>query len=386
MADIQLFNFEGNAVRFVGTAEVPEWVGTDVVKVLHPNVRKESVNKYLAKVPEDWRGKKQILTPGGNQGMTTLYEPGLYFLLARSDSEIAVPFQRWLFEEVLPSIRQHGSYSMGMFGRVETVTPAWAQDLLDHQGPNRTLNETRASRYYKDMASENWKETPQGIAISESGELLDGQHRLKAIVRLGRPVRMFVVRNVPEEAKQTLDRGQMRTQVQALQIGGLTINALEVSTLRFATVQIGKQVGRAVYKTDSEIGALAAKFRTELGLAAKRHGSVSCRSSAIRAAVFRAAICHPDKHIELEEFLQILDQGLILSGLAITDKLASKATAPEALKALHLKYRGVKNSGPIINAELYAKALTAVKAFLDGRPVKALHPAKTQLFPVSELD
>ena len=66
----------------------------------------------MSKVPPEWKGKKSILTPGGNQKLTTVFEPGLYCLVGRSDSNLAVPFQRWLYEEVLPSIRKTGSYSV----------------------------------------------------------------------------------------------------------------------------------------------------------------------------------------------------------------------------------------------------------------------------------
>lgn len=44
--------------------------------------------------------------------MATLYEPGLYYLIGRSDSPIAVPFQQWLYEDVLPSIRRTGKYEV----------------------------------------------------------------------------------------------------------------------------------------------------------------------------------------------------------------------------------------------------------------------------------
>jgi prophage antirepressor-like protein len=108
----QPFDFQGSQVRFVGTSESPEWVGADVVAVLYPEAERSSYNKYLDGVPAEWKGKKKVLTPGGAQDMLTLFEPGLYALIARSNSPIAVPFQKWVYEEVLPSIRQTGSYAI----------------------------------------------------------------------------------------------------------------------------------------------------------------------------------------------------------------------------------------------------------------------------------
>ncbi|MBP0011679.1 MAG: hypothetical protein J7525_00935, partial [Roseofilum sp. SID3] len=51
--------------------------------------------------------------------MVTLFEPGLYHLIARSKSPLAVPFEKWVFEEVLPSIRKSGSYSVSQSSPVE---------------------------------------------------------------------------------------------------------------------------------------------------------------------------------------------------------------------------------------------------------------------------
>ena len=111
-SNIQPFSFNEFELRFVGTPDEPEWVGADVVAVLYPDSDRSSYNKYLDGVPAEWKGKKKVLTPGGRQDMTTLFEPGLYALIARSNSSLAVPFQKWVYEEVLPSIRKTGLYAI----------------------------------------------------------------------------------------------------------------------------------------------------------------------------------------------------------------------------------------------------------------------------------
>lgn len=44
--------------------------------------------------------------------MLTLSEPGLYFFLGRSDKPKALPFQKWLAGDVLPSLRKSGRYEL----------------------------------------------------------------------------------------------------------------------------------------------------------------------------------------------------------------------------------------------------------------------------------
>lgn len=102
--------FQGHQIRFVGTADEPEWVGADVVTVLYPESQSKDRANYLSKVPIEWKGMQFVDTLGGRQNMTTLFAPGLYWVIARSNSPLAVPFQKWVFEEVLPSIQKTGRY------------------------------------------------------------------------------------------------------------------------------------------------------------------------------------------------------------------------------------------------------------------------------------
>ncbi len=126
MSDLEQFWFEDSGdkweVRFVGTPDVPEWVAADVVSVLYPESQKTDRSNLLAKVPSQWKGMKSVHTPGGVQDMTTLYEAGLYHLIARSDSPKAIPFQRWVFEDVLPNIRKTGKYAHGFFADSSGMT------------------------------------------------------------------------------------------------------------------------------------------------------------------------------------------------------------------------------------------------------------------------
>lgn len=77
------------------------------------------VTNLFQSVPSEWKGLKPIKTlRRGQQGVLTLTEQGLYFFLGRSDKPAALPFQKWLAGEVLPSIRKTGGY-----GVPEKTTP-----------------------------------------------------------------------------------------------------------------------------------------------------------------------------------------------------------------------------------------------------------------------
>jgi prophage antirepressor-like protein len=115
MTNLSIFAFEGKQVRFVGTLEAPEWIAADVCNILELNAS-EAVNgrknRPNSGLDEDEKGIVIVNTLGGEQEMLTVTEPGLYRLLSKSRKAIAKRFQRWLFHEVLPSIRKTGSYSL----------------------------------------------------------------------------------------------------------------------------------------------------------------------------------------------------------------------------------------------------------------------------------
>ena len=67
----------------------------------------------IAHVPEEWRRVTSVVTlRGDEQNMQLLSEQGLYFFVARSDKPKALPFQKWLAGEVLPSLRRTGRYAL----------------------------------------------------------------------------------------------------------------------------------------------------------------------------------------------------------------------------------------------------------------------------------
>ena len=108
MSNLSIFTFESQQVRFVGTAEKPEWIAVDLCNIF--GIR--NVSDTLAKFSEDEKGVAIIDTLGGEQSLLTLTEPGLYRLIFKSRKDIAKRFQRWVFHEVLPQIRKTGSYSI----------------------------------------------------------------------------------------------------------------------------------------------------------------------------------------------------------------------------------------------------------------------------------
>jgi anti-repressor protein len=107
MNELQEFNFQGNQLRTVMIDSEPFFVGKDAATAIgYSNTRKAIRDHVKAK----YQREERIVTPFGTQTMTVISEPGLYQLAGESKLPSADPFQDWVYEQVLPSIRKHGAY------------------------------------------------------------------------------------------------------------------------------------------------------------------------------------------------------------------------------------------------------------------------------------
>jgi hypothetical protein len=84
--------------------------------------------------------------------------------------------------------------------KVEIITPESAAGYLAKNDRNRRQKETTLDAYARDMLAGKWRLTHQGIAFDDKGNLIDGQHRLGAVLRAKVPVEMLVMRGFPSKA------------------------------------------------------------------------------------------------------------------------------------------------------------------------------------------
>ena len=106
MNELTLFNFDGKAVRTLGTFNDPWFVAADVCEILGLS----DVSQAVERLRPYAKGTCIVGTLGGQQEMLIVSEPGLYALIFTSRKEEAVKFQDWVFTEVLPQIRKTGKY------------------------------------------------------------------------------------------------------------------------------------------------------------------------------------------------------------------------------------------------------------------------------------
>ncbi|MYX28957.1 hypothetical protein GTY75_20375 [Streptomyces sp. SID8381] len=119
--------------------------------------------------------------------------------------------------------------------RLVQVTPELAETLLSRAVVNRRLDWGQVDFLADSIIRGEWQLTHQGIALDgplDTGSLLDGQHRLNAIIKAGISVWLYVFEGLPRTAFPVLDTGKRRSGVDTLSATGEKYLPLLHSTIR----------------------------------------------------------------------------------------------------------------------------------------------------------
>jgi hypothetical protein len=109
--------------------------------------------------------------------------------------------------------------------RIEEITPSAAKRYLADRPRNRPIRDAKVQLFSSQMDDGAWSLNGESIIIGSSGRVIDGQHRLTAVIRHGKPVRFVVVEGVPDSEIETIDTGAARTAADVLRMNGLSADA-----------------------------------------------------------------------------------------------------------------------------------------------------------------
>lgn len=87
------------------------------------------------------------------------------------------------------------------------VTPDLAKMLLANNRKNRRLRKTIVEKYARDMRNGKWKTGEDMIVIDKNGDLLNGQHRLEAIIESGTNQYMYIMTDADPDIYEVMDNG-----------------------------------------------------------------------------------------------------------------------------------------------------------------------------------
>lgn len=101
------------------------------------------------------------------------------------------------------------------------IKPVQAKDWLENHNPkNRPLTPSVIRKYTVAIKNNEWKMNGEPIIFDRDGNLVNGQHRLNAVVQADQPIWALTVRGVDPNVFDTFDIGKRRSAGDILGISG----------------------------------------------------------------------------------------------------------------------------------------------------------------------
>ena len=200
----------------------------------------------------------------------------------------------------------------------QMVNPERAHQLLATQIHNRRLNKKRVAELAYAISHDMWTESPDAVCIDKYGRLINGQHRLNAIIQANKPVLLTIAYDVPTDA--VIDRGLERSVGDSEYMRGLIpielssgqIQAVITRYLSIASPSEGDRCPediRVKFSNENRDNILAAVTISKCG-ASRNIARRLCVKASVQAAIL-AALISGVSYTALTRFAEIVNTGMI---------------------------------------------------------------------------
>jgi hypothetical protein len=262
---------------------------------------------------------------------------------------------------------------------LERITPPMAERYLQEKAANRPLSGTRVEQYASSMRNGEWRLTHQGIAFDEQGRLCDGQHRLAAIVRSGVAVRMYVFREMDHDDLLVIDIGRIRSASDAFTFVGVDADKAKVAAARMLYASYHYERNSNVWgfvQTLSHERLLQFFMAMEDAISfATFTPKVKLISHACTTAAIASAWFTQDR-ARLDQFKEHIKTGVV------SDDSDNAAIRVREL----LLGRSLGQGGASVRQELLMRICTALRAYVEHRPLSKLYKRADSLFSIPDVE
>lgn len=263
------------------------------------------------------------------------------------------------------TISRNGTNGVHPEVTAEEITPETAADSLGLNTKNRRLKDKQVQRLAGVIRRGEWQPyNGETIKYAKNGRLIDGQHRLAAVVMADMPIKTLVARNIDEEAFRTIDSGKVRRASDTLYLLGEEREAALASTLNalFRWNQYKRfNYGEGATTTELlEVLEQNPGIRTSLLVGIDVHKKVSGASTSLIAClhyVFSALSSE-----DADEFFNKLRDGTDLKATDAIYHLRERLTGPRATTGNGFRYQD----------EVGAFTIKAWNAYRRGVPMQRL--------------
>jgi hypothetical protein len=125
--------------------------------------------------------------------------------------------EKWLADQI----------AKGRHAGVFTLTVVLAEILMDRNAGNRPIANANLNALHRDNVEGRFMDNGESIIISETGVLLDGQHRCRMVIETGIPIESTFSFGVKSAARQTIDIGKSRSAANLLHFEGVEVKGVD---------------------------------------------------------------------------------------------------------------------------------------------------------------
>ncbi len=196
------------------------------------------------------------------------------------------------------------------------ITPAIAAEWLAANEANRNVCSAHLGRIVSGINSGEFNIVGDSIKYDWNGDLIDGQHRLTAIVKTGKTLELAVVRGYDPEAKRVLDLGKKRSALDVARLQGHTeIGHRDISCFRSMLLPYCSSQNRRNLLTVAQEIELTLKFLEPIKFVTS-HGFMRGKltRTAVAGTISRAYLSGSN-HLRLTQFMDLFG-GITMSGNA----------------------------------------------------------------------
>lgn len=101
-----------------------------------------------------------------------------------------------------------------------TITPEIAEEMLTNNTCNRPVKRLHVAFLVNELVAGRWKFNGDPVRIGFDGSLIDGQHRLEAVMQSGVAIKTLLITGLDPEVFDTIDSGALRSAGDTLSVAG----------------------------------------------------------------------------------------------------------------------------------------------------------------------
>lgn len=259
------------------------------------------------------------------------------------------------------------------------LTPEMAAFLLERNTKNRPVTSRWVESLCKVIANGEWELNGEAIVVSDTGKLIQGQHRCLAVVQSGREIPTLIVVGVSDRAFATFDMGRKRSASDVFAIDGEVNTHAEAAITRalFLYEKTGDPFSSS-HAVQPSAKELLAFLRARPEIKEITHWAVSASWCRKHVAISIAGFC---RHVfanrdadACAEFFQMLETGIglkagspvlllrerLIDATSSKNKITPRYKTALIFKAFRLFVKGsqvknliVRTEGPQVEKDLF---------------------------------